>query len=268
MKKILKKVSISTIIMSISAFILPIIQGIITHKLEDFNYFYMLKNTMFGMLKWIVILITFSIPLWLILIIIVIIVIYKYYSNIYNYYNRDKRFRLYKTQSYDGLIYTWKYNSKNGKNIVEDIKPICECGFDLIVESTYKGKYKYKGYLICPNCNKGYKNNFEQNKEALKRLVIFKYNKMTEKSKKRINLKGITKVEKNIIKLFYEKKLKIYTSERVILDFRKYNDSIEKLIRKGVLERINNVDVVCSYSGGLFKLTDYALKKLNKNRRY
>lgn len=264
MKKLLKKVSISTIIMSISAFILPIIQGIITHKLEDFNYFNMVKNTIIFIFKCIVIVMTFSIPLWIILIILSVIIIYKYYSNIYNYYNKNKKLKLYKTQCYEGLIYTWEYSTKNGKNIVEKIKPICECGCDLMVESTYKGKYKYKGYLVCPSCHKGYKNNFEKNKDAVKRLVIFKYNKMIDKIQKYVNLKGLTKVEKNIIKLFYDKRLKIYTSEKIILDFRKYNTSIENLIERGILKRINNVDVVCSYSGGLFKLTDEAIKSLNK----
>jgi len=70
MKKLLKKVSISTIIMSISAFILPIIQGIITHKLEDFNYFNMAKNTLIFIFKCIVVVMTFSIPLWIMLIIL------------------------------------------------------------------------------------------------------------------------------------------------------------------------------------------------------
>lgn len=245
--------------MAIIAFVIPVVQGIITHKLEDLNYINMIKNIPLYVLKYTIIFMTISIPLWIILVFFTIFIIYNFLKHNTLCYKKRKNSNIL---MFEGVVYTWNCNAESEKELINSINPICICGCNVFnVKSAYMGRYKYNGYLLCSKCNNCYNNNIMDNKEAVKRLIVSKYK---EKNRNQVNFKRLTRVEKNILKLFYNKQMRTYTNDRIILDFRKYNSSIEDLVNRGIIKKINTVDVVCSFSGGLFKLTNNALKQLNK----
>jgi len=100
---------------------------------------------------------------------------------------------------------------------------------------------------------------------------IFNYIKnITYKIKEKyykVDLKNITKYEKEIINKFYVNKLSEYTSGGVVIRVNNDNDAIiTKLIDRNIFLKQDELQLMESYNGdgSLYYLTKRAVKKLNK----
>lgn len=83
----------------------------------------------------------------------------------------------------------------------------------------------------------------------------------------KVDLKNITKYEKEIINKFYVNKLSEYTSGGVVIGVNNDNDAIiTKLIDRKILKFQTEEELLESYNGdgSLYYLTKRAVKKLNK----
>lgn len=270
-----KKSKLKVVIISlITLIILPIVVNVISHKIEDINFLEKLKNIFMVMLNFFSGIVNFKIPLWIIIVgIVMVIFIMKVYFHNKNKFEikNEHEWEKYNIEEYKGLRYTWKCDNYLGKKVIKELKPICECGCDLIVTDSYKNYHKIYGYLVCPNCNKGYENNFDENKEAVEKIIVFKYNNMIEKYNnsildiENVNLNDLVKEEKELIQKFYNKNLKQYINKKVAINANKYSDAIESLTARNVFKGLNDYEIIENYTsdGTLFELTEAACNKLN-----
>lgn len=270
-----KKGKIIGIISAIGVFIIPIIQGVVIHKIENINYIDALKKIFTNIFNFVISIMNFKVPIWLIsLLVILILLIIKIYTYIKNAVDKDEyEWEKYKTEKYEGLTYTWKYDNYLGEKKIKDLKPICECGCDLIIKDSYNNYHKYQGYLVCPNCGKGYNNNFMQNRQAVSNIIVYKYNKMIKKymennnSDSEINLNELTENEIAVLNKFYIPELRKYTSDKRVINSS--SNAIELLTERGILKKQNQFELIENYTsnGTSYKLTEEAIKILNKKKK-
>lgn len=273
MRKIIKK--IICIIKKIGpvGFVLAIVVNVISHKIEDFDYVQLTGSFCGNMLKIIKDILNFKISLWIIIVVaIIIIAIKRIYTKIIrsDIDTEEKEWDKYDRERYGGLLYTWKYYKYLGNKEIKDLKPICECGCDLIKRDSYHNRYSSRGYLVCPICGRGYDNNFDDNKEAVTKIIIYKHNKMIEEHKKNnnnrdINFNELNENEKMIIKMFYNPHLKKYSRKKVAIDGTKFLNDINNLIERGIIKKQNEFELIENYTsnGTAFELTEGAINKLN-----
>lgn len=264
---IVKKIGIAGIVTTI-------IVNVISHKIEDINYFELLQKMCNESLEFIKSIINFELPIWGFLIfIILLIIMIKIYVKLQNIKNEsiESKWDKYKTEKYEGLIYSWEYWDDFGEKKIRNLKPICECGCDLLVRDSYQNRHTIQGFLVCPNCGKAYRNNFRENKEAVSKIIVYKHNKMIEEYKKKnnsnkeIDIKNLNKNEKEIIHMFYNSHLKKYSNKKIAIDADKFNNDIDDLVERGILKEQNEYELIENYTsnGTLFEMTESAIKKLN-----
>lgn len=177
MKKHLKTI----LLIFIFPIITGIISGVITAKIQDINFLEALWLIIKVIFNFFLNLLTFKIPLWIILIIIFVIIgIIKILIIINDSKNKieskkmeiKKVFQDYTEDYYDDIKYRWNwYESYDGVQIT-NLHPICECGCDLEYDM-------FDSYIICPDCKKRYKNTVDEN--SAERVFGNRYRKKLEK---------------------------------------------------------------------------------------
>ena len=267
-----KKGKIIGIISAIVVFLVPIIQNVISHKIEDIDLLELIKKIFINVVNFIIGIINFKIPLWVIMVIIFIVVlVIKLYLKNEKVENKEFEGDKYLKEKYDGLTYTWRYGYEFGEKIIKDLKPICECGCDLLEKDSYNNYHKSGGYLVCPICDKGYTNNFQKNEQAVRNIITYKYNNMLERYNneednfEEVNFKNLNKEEKYIIKQFYIPELNKYTNRKKKINSD--NKTVDLLIERKILKEQNEYELIENYTsdGTFFQLTDEAIKYLNKS---
>ena len=173
-------------IIPIGLFILAnIICPIIVSKIENINYkdaFFSLWTKIINFAKNIL---TFSIPIWAILIIITILyIILKIYLKLSDLKTEDDSwYKDYSSDTYNNLMYEWKYNRIGNQIEMKDVIPICEkCKGNVLPKES-----GYNTILYCPNCNKSYKNPNSEEYDSARvyfnnklRKIIQEHNKSQE----------------------------------------------------------------------------------------
>lgn len=272
MKKIIGIVV--SIISVIVIFMRDVLVNVISTKIENWQFEKIIKGVGESIKNFFTNIFGFTIPLWVILLVIgsiyAIYTVLKYIKRITSTERNNKEFKWdkYKCEEYEGLKYTWEYESYLGERKIKNLRPICKCGCDLVQKY-----YNMREYLVCPNCAKKYENNFLKNREAVEKLIIYNYNKMVQDYNNKIdncskvNLKDLTKAEKVIIDKFFNKNIKKFISKKVPIDGSKFNDEIDSLIERKILKNLNEYEIIENYTSGgvLYELTEEAIEVLNKN---
>lgn len=167
-------------------FIIPIItgviSGVITSKVENINFISAMGVVIEKVFSFIQNVLTFKIPVWIIIILFFIIIgIIKLLILINNKDNETKTkevkrvFRDYTEDYYDGIKYRWKwYETSNGIRIT-NLHPICECGCDLVYDM-------FDSYIECPDCKKNFRNKVDE--DSAERVFANRYRKRLEQFKK------------------------------------------------------------------------------------
>lgn len=172
-------------------FIIPIvtgvISGVITAKIEKINFISALVIMFEKIVSFILDILTFKVPIWIIVIgIFIIIFIIKILiyiedsnKNLEHQKENEKRvFKDYTEDEYEGIRYKWEWNEKyNGIEMI-NLHPVCECGciFNYSL---------YDSYLKCPDCKKRYRNNVDL--DSAMRVFANRYSKRLEKFKNKNN---------------------------------------------------------------------------------
>lgn len=106
----------------------------------------------------------FSIPVWVIIIIIAIIyIILRIYLKINETKDEDESwYKNYSSDTYNGLLYEWRYDRIGNQIEMKDITPICaECKGNILPKDV-----GYNTVLYCPNCNKTYKQLYKEDYDS------------------------------------------------------------------------------------------------------
>jgi len=155
MKKTKKVLSNTWIISIFSPIITTIIISAFTAFIKQINFFDAFKL----LLSWILKMITFRVPLYVIAlaIILFVLVIYLYVkteetkeSNLPNWLNYTK-------EQYKSWTFKWEYYlGYNNKYEIKDLRPVCQCGCELSMKDKHKNRWYNEGILLCPNCENTY----------------------------------------------------------------------------------------------------------------
>lgn len=124
---------------------------------------------------------TFSIPIWgIIIAILVLYIILRSYLKITEVDNKDESwYKSYSSDMYNGLLYEWRYNRIGNQIEIKDVMPICaECKGNILPKDA-----GYKTVLYCPNCDITYKKPDKQEYDSARvyfnnklRKIIKEYN--------------------------------------------------------------------------------------------
>ena len=160
-------------------FIVPIITGVITSKIENINFFQAIELIIKTLIDWSKTILLYKIPVWIILIILLLIfLILKVIIWIYNKKEKiklieedvKKVYKDYTTDCYNDINYKWIWKERYDGIEMNYLHPICTCGCDLI--------NTYNSYIKCPDCKKSYKNTI--NLEEAERVFLNRYRKRLE----------------------------------------------------------------------------------------
>ena len=171
-------------------FIIPIItgviSGVITAKIQEINFISALAIIFKFILDFIISILMFEMPVWLILISsFCIISAIKTMLSIQNSSNNtttlektqdEEKLEQYVEDVYNGIKYRWKWYEYDNELEMSNLHPICECGCDLeysILDS----------YIECPDCKKEYENTVDENKAE--KAFKNRYRKKLEKLKQK-----------------------------------------------------------------------------------
>lgn len=127
----------------------------ITALVKKINFFESLKL----LLSWFIKIITFRVPLYLIVLgILFFIVIINISVKIEERKEENRpKWLNYTTDSYKDWIFKWQYNINYYNQCkIENLRPVCQCGCELSEKNNYNNVYYSLGRLICPNCEKIY----------------------------------------------------------------------------------------------------------------
>ena len=160
-------------IIAVVVFILAnIICPIFVSKVENIDFINAFITMWKAIWQFILNILTFSIPIWVIIITIIIIYIFiKIYLMVIEIEEDNSWYEKYSRDKYDGLLYEWKYNRIDNKIEMIDVTPICEnCKGNVLPRDV-----GYNTILYCPNCNKTYK---RPNKEEYDSARVYFNNKL------------------------------------------------------------------------------------------
>lgn len=155
MSKIKKVLSNVWVIGVFSPIIGTIIISAFTALIKQINFFVALKL----ILMWIVKVITFRIPLY---IIIIVILSLFFAIKVYVKIQDSKESNLPKWLKYTKIQYknwfmAWEYElNYDNKYKIESVRPICKCGCELSFKESYKNAFYGNGVLVCPKCESTY----------------------------------------------------------------------------------------------------------------
>ena len=129
---------------------------------------------------------TFSIPVWVIIIIIVILyIILRIYLKIDEAKDEDESwYKNYSSDIYNGLLYEWRYNRIGNQTEIKDVTPVCvECKGNILPKDA-----GYKTVLYCPNCNKTYKNPDREEYDSARVYFNNKLKKIIEEHNQKVKM--------------------------------------------------------------------------------
>lgn len=180
MKKFLK----SFWLVIVAPILVTIIGGLILTWLDGVKF--LEGVTSFFLLIWdfIISILTFSIPAWVIILIIVVLFIILLIISKVQALNAPKKinwYEEYKEEKYKGVLYSWEYAVNYGKVSIKSLRPICpKCKGELTETPSSRGSYLMYLQLFCPNCDKEIKT---PTAEELKIAEVFIYNKLKQREK-------------------------------------------------------------------------------------
>lgn len=174
-------------IIAVAIFILAnIICPIFVSKFENIDF----KNAFAIMWKkifeFIGNILTFSIPVWVIIIIIAILyIILRIYLKIDEAKDEDESwYKNYSSDIYNGLLYEWRYNRIGNQIEIKDVTPICaECKGNILPRDV-----GYNTALYCPNCQKTYKQPNEEEYNSARVYFNNKLRKIIEEHNRKVKM--------------------------------------------------------------------------------
>lgn len=145
----------------------PLIMYIITLFIKDKTDFVNFIFNIYTSVKVFVIkLLTYKIPLWIIIVFCLIFYLLKKALKKINENIQPNWSDSFKKMEYDGHFFSWNYKMYIDNTVeIVDIKPICSCGCKLV---------EYFSQLKCPMCGKIYNNPSYRKIEELKNIIIYK----------------------------------------------------------------------------------------------
>lgn len=153
----------------------PIIATSITAKVKQIKFFEALKL----LLSWLIKIITFRVPLYLIVLgILFFIVIINISVKIEERKEENRpKWLNYTTDSYKDWIFKWQYNINYYNQCkIENLRPVCQCGCELSMKDDYKNRYYGRGILLCPNCENTYPTMDIDTLDDFEKILIHKIN--------------------------------------------------------------------------------------------
>lgn len=175
MKK-LKKVLLNTWVISvISPIITAIIISAFTAFVNQINFFDAFKL----LLSWILKIVTFRIPLYVVAVGIILFILAIY---LYARIEESKESNLsiwlnYTNDKYKSWTFKWEYYlGYNNKYEIKNIRPICQCGCELSMKDEYRNRWYSRGILLCPNCENTYPTMDRDIIEDFEKILIHKIN--------------------------------------------------------------------------------------------
>lgn len=136
------------------AILSPIITAIIVACYKKVNIIEAIQL----ILNFLLILFTYKISIWVIVLSLAIIVFVLYcYIKITNISEeKEPEWLKYTHDTYKKWHFKWAYVYDYGKYRIDNIQPTCSCGCSLIHKDKLNNTYFSNGILFCPNCKKTY----------------------------------------------------------------------------------------------------------------
>lgn len=80
----------------------------------------------------------------------------------------------FKTMNHKEWIFTWEYKMYSNCYEIENLRPICSCGCELVSKKSLKNMYFGTYKLVCPNCENIYNHPDYDTKVEVKHLIEYK----------------------------------------------------------------------------------------------
>ncbi|MCT4606324.1 MAG: hypothetical protein N4A64_09525 [Marinisporobacter sp.] len=139
--------------------IATIIISAATALYKQINLLEALKLLFKTLLTWISTILTFKVPVYIILLVIVFLIIaIESYSKFFATKEDNlPKWLKYTRTHYKNWVLKWEYHLGYGNKFnITNIHPICECGCELSAKQQYGNTYYGGGIFICPKCENTY----------------------------------------------------------------------------------------------------------------
>lgn len=137
-----------------------------------------LKDSIFIIVNFVKGILSFKVSIWVMALFIIIVFVILYIMSIKSTESDSRKYPDwyydFKTMSHKEWIFTWNYEIYYDKYEIENLRPICSCGCELVEKDRLRNMYFGVPRLVCPNCEKDYSSPEYDTKKEVKHLIEYK----------------------------------------------------------------------------------------------
>lgn len=138
-----------------------------------------LKDSIFIIVNFVKNILSFKISIWVMAIFIIIVfailyIIMSIKSTESNSRKYPDWYYDFKTMNHKEWIFTWNYKIYYDKYEIENLRPICSCGCELVEKNRIRNTYFGVPRLVCPNCENDYSSPDYDTQKEVKHLIEYK----------------------------------------------------------------------------------------------